>query len=163
MLDRYWQGPTHRVSPEAPVPVVDVEHTEDCPGGAANVALNVHSLGALCTLMGCTGDDAVGGALKRKLDASGVCPDFLVITDASTTLKLRVVSREQQLLRTDFDVPTSPYVARRLALGVPGQLEDANALIIADYDKGAIHDPAPIIARKSSIPSDVTTEVTRTG
>ena len=154
MLDRYWHGPTRRVSPEAPVPVVDVEHTEDCPGGAANVALNVRSLGALSTLIGCTGDDAVGQALKHKLEASGVCDDFLVSIDAPTTLKLRVVSRQQQLLRTDFEAPTSPYLARRLATMVPGQLEDANALIIADYDKGAIHDPAPIIdaARRINVP-----------
>ena len=107
MLDRYWYGPTHRVSPEAPVPVVDVEHTEDYPGGAANVALNVTSLGAGSTLLGCVGDDAAGQALKHKLDASGVCEDFIVSADASTTLKLRVVSRQQQLPRTDFEAPTS--------------------------------------------------------
>lgn len=154
MLDRYWHGATRRVSPEAPVPVVDVEHTEDCPGGAANVAVNVKSLGAGSTLLGCVGDDAPGGALKRKLDASGVCEDFIVSPDASTTLKLRVVSRQQQLLRTDFEKPTSPYLARRLAMQVPGQLEDANALIIADYDKGAVGDPAVLIeaARRANVP-----------
>ena len=135
MLDRYWHGATRRVSPEAPVPVVDVEHTEDCPGGAANVAVNVKSLGAGSTLLGCVGDDAPGHALKRKLDASGVCEDFIVSPDASTTLKLRVVSRQQQLLRTDFEKPTSASLARRLAMQVPGQLEHADALIVADYDK----------------------------
>ena len=154
MLDRYWHGPTSRVSPEAPVPVVDVEHTEDCPGGGANVALNVKSLGAMCTLLGCVGDDALGDTLKRKLDASGVCEDFIVSPDASTTLKLRVVSRHQQLLRTDFEKPTSAWLARKLAMKVPSQLEDANALIIADYDKGAIHDPAALIeaARRINVP-----------
>ena len=154
MLDRYWHGPTRRVSPEAPVPVVDVEHTEDYPGGAANVALNVTSLGAMCTLLGCVGDDAPGHALKHKLDASGVCEDFIVSPDASTTLKLRVVSRRQQLLRTDFEKPTSAWLARKLAMQVPSQLEYANALIIADYDKGAIRDPAAIIesARRINVP-----------
>ena len=154
MLDRYWHGATRRVSPEAPVPVVEVEHTEDCPGGAANVALNVKSLGAMCTLLGCVGDDALGQALKHKLDASGVCEDFIVSPDASTTLKLRVLSRRQQLLRTDFEKATSAWLAHRLAMQVPSQLEDANALIVADYDKGAISDPAALIgaARRVNVP-----------
>ena len=154
MLDRYWHGATRRVSPEAPVPVVDVERTEDCPGGAANVAVNVESLGARCTLLGCAGDDAAGQALRRKLDASGVCADFIVGADASTTLKLRVVSRRQQLLRTDFEEPASSWLARKLAMGVPDRLEHADALIVADYDKGAIREPAAIIraARRANVP-----------
>ena len=154
MLDRYWHGPARRVSPEAPVPVVDVEHTEDCPGGAANVALNVRGLGAQCTLLGCVGDDARGETLKRKLNASGVCEDLIVSPDTSTTLKLRIVSRQQQLLRTDFEQPTSAWLARKLAMQVPSQLEHADALIIADYDKGAVPDPQAIIeaARRVDVP-----------
>ena len=154
MLDRYWHGATRRVSPEAPVPVVEVERTEDCPGGGANVALNVASLGAMCTLLGCVGDDAPGYALKRKLDASGVCEDFVTSDAASTTLKLRVVSRQQQLLRTDFEKPTPQWLARKLAIKVPDQLQDAEVLIIADYDKGTILDPAPMIeaARRVNVP-----------
>ncbi len=154
MLDRYWRGPTRRVSPEAPVPVVDVEHTEDRPGGAANVALNLASLGASCTLLGCAGRDAAGDALSRKLDASGIRFDFIVAPEISTTLKLRVVSREQQLVRTDFEKPVPPEPARRLSMQALQHLEDAAVLIVSDYDKGAIQNPAPLIeaARRANVP-----------
>ena len=95
-----------------------------------------------------------GQALRQKLGASGVGEEFVVDAGASTTLKLRVLSSRQQLLRTDFEKPTPPALARELATKVPGRLDDASALIIADYDKGAIQDPAPIIdaARRVGVP-----------
>jgi len=105
MLDRYWIGDARRVSQEAPVPVVDVTHTDDRPGGAANVALNVASLGARCTLVGLVGDDEAGRKLRSALTAAGVVCDFVEVPRWPTILKLRIVSQNQQLLRTDFEEP----------------------------------------------------------
>lgn len=103
MLDRYWQGHASRISPEAPVPVVAVQSAQERPGGAANVALNVAALGAACTLIGVVGDDTEGEFLKTRLEAAGVNCQFVVIPGYSTTVKLRVVSQHQQLLRLDFE------------------------------------------------------------
>ena len=88
MLDRYWQGPAERVSPEAPVPVINVNHSEHRPGGAANVALNVVSLGAQCTLLGLVGDDDAGAELSATLTAAGVQCDFVKVPDWPTVCLL---------------------------------------------------------------------------
>ena len=145
MLDRYWHGEARRISPEAPVPVVAVSDVEDRPGGAANVALNVASLGARCTLLGCIGKDAEGAALKSILEAAGVLCDFVEIDRWATILKLRVVSQQQQLLRNDFESPVPPEAAEELASKASGHLAAAAVLIVADYDKGAVADPAALI------------------
>ena len=145
MLDRYWHGEAARISPEAPVPVVAVSDVEDRPGGAANVALNVASLGARCALLGCVGKDAEGAALKSILEAAGVLCDFIEIDGWATTLKLRVVSQQQQLLRNDFESPVPAEAAQALAAKASAHLTDAAVLIIADYDKGAVADPAALI------------------
>ncbi|MDH3644626.1 MAG: PfkB family carbohydrate kinase, partial [Gammaproteobacteria bacterium] len=97
MLDRYWSGPAHRVSQEAPVPVVHVDQVEQHPGGAANVALNIASLGARCTLVGAVGNDDAANALLETLAAAGVVCDFVRVPDWPTIVKLRVVSQNQQL------------------------------------------------------------------
>ena len=145
MLDRYWQGEARGISPEAPVPVVAVSDVEDRPGGAANVALNVASLGARCTLLGCIGKDAEGAALRSILEAAGVLCDFVEIDGWATTLKLRVVSQQQQLLRNDFESPVPAEAARALAAKAKAHLADAAVLVVADYDKGAVADPAALI------------------
>ena len=93
MLDRYWYGPTSRISPEAPVPVVKVEHNEERPGGAANVALNVAALGASAFLQGLTGQDEAADALQGKLSAVGVNADFVRVANFPTITKLRIMSR----------------------------------------------------------------------
>ena len=103
MMDRYWFGEARRISQEAPVPVVDVDSTEDRPGGAANVALNITSLGARCTLVGLVGEDDAAEKLRIKLSAAGVVFDFIPVADWSTIVKLRVISQKQQLIRTDFE------------------------------------------------------------
>ncbi len=103
MLDRYWHGETFRISPEAPVPVVNVQSAEDSPGGAANVALNVAALGAAATLVGLVGRDEAGVELETKLNAAGVLCDFEKAANKPTITKLRVVSRHQQLIRLDFE------------------------------------------------------------
>ncbi|HGV6666173.1 TPA: PfkB family carbohydrate kinase, partial [Escherichia coli] len=105
MLDRYWHGATSRISPEAPVPVVRVEQHEDRPGGAANVALNLAALGAPAFLVGVTGEDEAAASLADSLGAVGVTTRFQRIAGQPTIVKLRVMSRHQQLLRVDFEEP----------------------------------------------------------
>jgi D-beta-D-heptose 7-phosphate kinase / D-beta-D-heptose 1-phosphate adenosyltransferase len=146
MLDRYWIGAARRVSQEAPVPVVDIEHTEDRPGGAANVALNVASLGARCTLVGLVGDDEAGRTLRAVLTAAGVHCDFITVDDWPTIVKLRVVSQKQQLLRTDFEQPLPRDLTDAVAERMQEHLQEATALVLQDYDKGALADPARLIA-----------------
>ena len=132
MLDRYWFGEASRVSQEAPVPVVDVDHIEDRPGGAANVALNVVSMGARCTLIGAVGDDEAGRALEETLTAAGVTCDFLIVPDWSTIMKLRVLSQKQQLLRTDFESPLLAEQVTGLAEKLGSVLTGASAVILQD-------------------------------
>jgi D-beta-D-heptose 7-phosphate kinase/D-beta-D-heptose 1-phosphate adenosyltransferase len=145
MLDRYWLGSARRVSQEAPVPVVDVEHTEDRPGGAANVALNVASLGARCTLVGVVGDDAAAATLSAMLEAAGVACDLVVVESWPTVMKLRVVSQKQQLLRTDFEKPLPGDLSGVIAARVSAHLSGAACLVLQDYDKGALTQPGPLI------------------
>ena len=151
MLDRYWHGNAGRISPEAPVPVVAVDGVEDCPGGAANVALNVASLGAQCTLLGCVGRDAEGTALRRMLEAAGVSCDFVEVAPWATIQKVRVVSRQQQLLRGDFEAPLPAGAADALAARLPALMSNAAAVVLSDYDKGALASPTSLIeaARKA--------------
>lgn len=154
MLDRYWIGSARRVSQEAPVPVVDVDHTEDRPGGAANVALNVASLGGRCTLVGLVGDDEAARTLEAMLGAAGVICDFVVLGDWPTVLKLRVVSQNQQLLRTDFErpVPGDPSAAVRERLAA--HLDGASAVVLQDYDKGTLNHPGELVrlAAEAGVP-----------
>src|SRR5947207_8465105 len=107
MLDRYWYGGVERISPEAPVPVVAVARADERPGGAANVARNVRALGAGCRLLSITGDDAEATSLEKLLLGEHV--DCTLYRDklVNTTVKLRVISRNQQLLRIDFESPAS--------------------------------------------------------
>ncbi|MEP6657890.1 MAG: PfkB family carbohydrate kinase, partial [Betaproteobacteria bacterium] len=102
MLDRYWFGEVERISPEAPVPVVKIARMEERPGGAANVARNATALRAQSTLLSVTGADEPGAALARLLAADGVRTSFHRDPGIATTVKLRVIGRQQQLLRIDF-------------------------------------------------------------
>ncbi len=103
MLDRYWMGGVDRISPEAPVPVVAVSEVEERAGGAGNVARNITSLGGRCTLLGIVGDDEAGVKFNEITTASGVEVDLEIQKGLDTTVKLRVLSRNQQLLRADFE------------------------------------------------------------
>jgi len=157
MLDQYWAGSAERVSPEAPVPVVKVSDEDYRPGGAANVALNVVSLGARCTLIGFVGEDQPGKQLNEVLSAAGVSCHFLEIKDWPTPLKLRVMAQNQQLVRLDFEeeIPVSGE-SERLAMllnKVEKKLQDATVIILEDYDKGVLQDPGALIA--ASIKHDV--------
>ncbi len=146
MLDRYWHGPTGRISPEAPVPVVKVEQIEDRPGGAANVALNIAALGSQCDIIGITGDDEAGRILTDKLEGLSINTDFYQQSQIPTITKLRVISRNQQLIRLDFEenaaqLPTAPLLDK-LRAGV----ESAAVVILSDYAKGTLNDVSEMIS-----------------
>ena len=138
MLDRYWFGPTSRISPEAPVPIVRVDGSEDRPGGAANVALNIASLGARVTLSGLVGQDDNASLLEQALSAADIATDFQHSELAPTITKLRVMSRSQQLIRLDFeqsfgDIDTTPLTGK-----VMEGMAQADLLILSDYGKGTL-------------------------
>jgi len=154
MLDRYWIGDARRVSQEAPVPVVDVQRTEDRPGGAANVALNVASLGARCTLVGLVGADESATTLRELLEAAGVTCEWVTVDAWPTIVKLRVVSRNQQLIRTDFERPVPTDCRARVIERVAAHLNAATVMVLQDYDKGTLADPEALIAlaRDAGVP-----------
>ncbi len=154
MLDRYWHGATSRISPEAPVPVVHVSDSEERPGGAGNVALNVAALGSRATLVGVTGDDEAADTLGRRLQAAGVECDFLRLPDRPTVTKLRVISRHQQLIRLDFEAPLGEFDHGALLDRVRARLPGCGALVLSDYGKGTL---APLreliaLAREAGVP-----------
>lgn len=151
MLDRYWQGSTSRISPEAPVPVIRVGSAEDSPGGAGNVALNIAALGAAATLVGLVGTDEAGVELEARLHAAGVRCDFEKVADKPTITKLRIVSRHQQLIRLDFEEQFSEQSAAALNEKAAALLQDIDVVIISDYNKGALaHVSALIEAAKKA-------------
>ncbi|SDR80510.1 D-alpha,beta-D-heptose 7-phosphate 1-kinase /D-beta-D-heptose 1-phosphate adenylyltransferase [Halopseudomonas xinjiangensis] len=153
MLDRYWHGPTHRISPEAPVPVVKVDQIEDRPGGAGNVALNISALGAPAWLVGVTGDDEAALSLKQRLNAAGVFCDFQAHSDRPTITKLRVMSRHQQLIRLDFEERFDTDGESILA-AVRGMLDKVKVMVLSDYGKGALvnHQALIAAAREKNVP-----------
>src|SRR5262245_35358574 len=151
MLDRYWYGTAGRVSPEAPVPIVDVNAVDEKPGGAANVAINIAALGARCTLVGVVGRDDAADTIERKLSAAGVTCDLIRVDGWPTIVKLRVVAKKQQLLRADFERPFpssagGSAVLRELERRVKKHLPNGGVVVLEDYDKGTLDDPGTLIA-----------------
>jgi len=146
MLDRYWEGPTSRISPEAPVPVVKVEQVTDRPGGAGNVALNIAALGTGARLCAPCGDDANADSLQDMLAGAGVDCVLTRLAGHTTTTKLRVVSRHQQLIRLDFEKPSTEALAFPPPGKLPTLLKGCKVLVLSDYAKGALTDPGPLIA-----------------
>lgn len=154
MLDRYWFGPTSRISPEAPVPVVRVDEIDERPGGAGNVAVNVASLGAAVRLVSITGEDEAAARLGALLQARGVDARLVARKDAPTITKLRVLSRNQQLLRMDFEQACDPGAAETLGASVAALIPGAGAVILSDYGKGALARAGELIAacRAAAVP-----------
>jgi rfaE bifunctional protein kinase chain/domain len=138
MLDRYWYGSVERISPEAPVPVVSIKQSDERPGGAANVARNVRALGASCALFAIAGDDRDADSLTQLLERDGIRCMLARDKLLSTTVKLRVVSRNQQLLRIDFESPASKDARVKLLDQYLNQVKDYDAVIVSDYGKGGI-------------------------
>ena len=146
MLDRYWFGDVNRISPEAPVPVVHVQRTEERPGGAANVARNVTSLGASCRLLSVVGDDEAGRSLARLLGEERVEGSLHQDPGFTTTVKLRVVGHQQQLLRIDFErAPGNEVLAAKLD-EYQRLVDAADAVVLSDYGKGTLAHVQPMIA-----------------
>ncbi|WFQ78503.1 bifunctional D-glycero-beta-D-manno-heptose-7-phosphate kinase/D-glycero-beta-D-manno-heptose 1-phosphate adenylyltransferase HldE [Xenorhabdus sp. SF857] len=154
MLDRYWYGPTSRISPEAPVPVVKVETIEERPGGAANVAMNIASLGANSRLVGLTGIDDAARALNEKLSSVKVRCDFVSVPTHPTITKLRVLSRNQQLLRLDFEEGFQNIDAQPMLEKIQQSLPHIGALVLSDYAKGALNQIQAMIklANEANVP-----------
>ena len=145
MLDRYWTGPTGRISPEAPVPVVQIKQIEDRPGGAANVALNVATLGGQVCLAGIVGNDETAQALTKGIQALGVEVNWHCVEDKPTITKLRVMSRNQQLIRLDFEEAYAVEESVALFKKSAALLDGVGVVILSDYAKGAITDPQDFI------------------
>ena len=138
MLDRYWFGEVSRISPEAPVPVVKVERTEERPGGASNVARNASALGARVTLLSVVGDDEAGARLRALVEAEQVVACLHKDPSIPTTVKLRVIGRQQQLLRIDFETqPSRDVLADKLA-DFELLLAGCDVLVLSDYGKGGL-------------------------
>jgi rfaE bifunctional protein kinase chain/domain len=147
MLDRYWFGEVERISPEAPVPVVKIARSEERPGGAANVARNASALGAQATLLSVVGGDEAGAALLKLLEGDRVRSSLLRDPALATTVKLRVIGRQQQLLRIDFETaPSHEVLAAKLA-DYERLVHDADVVILSDYGKGGLTHIAEMIDR----------------
>ncbi len=138
MLDRYWFGDVSRISPEAPVPVVHVTRNEDRVGGAGNVARNAAALGARVTLLSVVGRDEAGQSLRTLLEAEPFEVQLHVDPDYSTITKLRVIGRQQQLLRVDFETQPGHEVLAAKLEAYAQLLADCDVVILSDYGKGGL-------------------------
>jgi rfaE bifunctional protein kinase chain/domain len=138
MLDRYWFGDVSRISPEAPVPVVKIERVEERPGGAANVARNAAALGAKVGLLSVVGSDEAGQTLAKLVAGSNIDASLYEDSQLNTTVKLRVIGRQQQLLRIDFEnSPAHEVLEAKLAEFVQ-RLPQCDVVILSDYGKGGL-------------------------
>ena len=147
MLDRYWYGAVERISPEAPVPVVRITREEERNGGAANVAYNVLTLGARASLLTVVGDDEASRKLEALVANTGIQTYFGRDTDLKTTVKLRVIGRQQQLLRMDFEnTPKTELLASQTATFIE-LLPQHQAVLFSDYGKGGLAHISDMIAR----------------
>ncbi len=146
MLDRYWFGEVSRISPEAPVPIVRIERREERLGGAANVARNAAALGAQTGLLGVVGQDEAGNAVEHMLADLKI--DSYLNRDAaiSTIIKLRVIGRQQQLLRVDFEEPPTDTVLRDKLTRFNALLPEYDVIVLSDYAKGSLVNVAEMIA-----------------
>jgi D-beta-D-heptose 7-phosphate kinase/D-beta-D-heptose 1-phosphate adenosyltransferase len=154
MLDQYWFGPTSRISPEAPVPVVSVTKSEARAGGAANVAMNLVSLGAQTTCCGIVGRDATAKDLQGLLEVEGISTALIESKQHPTITKLRVLSRNQQLIRLDTEQVYSADDAAQVVAGADKLLSRADVVILSDYAKGTLSQIGDLIAacRAKNIP-----------
>src|SRR5699024_7856132 len=146
MLDRYWFGSAKRISPEAPIPVINVQNNEDRLGGAANVALNLRSLEKDVVLAGLIGNDLEGQRFTELCHQNHIQNNVCIKDDFQTITKLRIISRQQHMLRCDFEQPhtatqlDTQYIQQLLEL-----IEQSNIVILSDYQKGFLADPQQFI------------------
>ena len=147
MLDRYWYGAVDRISPEAPVPVVRVTREEERSGGAANVAGNIAALGAQASLLAVVGDDEASQHLEALLAKTGIHTHFGRDAELKTTVKLRVIGRQQQLLRLDFENTPKNRVLADQTARFAALLGAQDAIIFSDYGKGSLAQVGDMIAQ----------------
>ncbi len=154
MLDEYWFGPTSRISPEAPVPVVRVTGSEARAGGAANVAINLASLGVPTSLTGIVGRDGNAATLAGLLRRHGIAVDFVESANRPTITKLRVLSRNQQLIRLDTEESFSADDAQHMAAALERLLPPVSVCILSDYAKGTLGQVEALIGtcRRRGVP-----------
>src|SRR6478609_1509293 len=138
MLDRYWHGAVDRISPEAPVPVVKVAREEERIGAAANVAYNVVTLGAQASFLGVVGDDEPGHRLETLLRETGIATHLKRDPGLKTTVKLRVIGRQQQLLRMDFEDEPDHEVLAQQTDAFADMVSIQDAVLFSDYGKGGL-------------------------
>ncbi|NDB00966.1 MAG: D-glycero-beta-D-manno-heptose-7-phosphate kinase, partial [Betaproteobacteria bacterium] len=151
MLDRYWYGNVERISPEAPVPVVRITREEERQGGAANVAYNVVSLGAKASLLSVVGDDEASRKLEALVAATGIETHFGRDPDLKTTVKLRIIGRQQQLLRLDFEnTPKTELLASQTA-SFARLLKEHRVVLFSDYGKGGLAHVSDMIAQARAL------------
>ncbi len=146
MLDRYWQGATSRLSPEAPVPVVHVLECDNRPGGAGNVAINIAELGAQVILDGLVGNDEAGRQLLDALQRDNIDCRFTLADDVATVTKMRVLSRHQQLIRLDFEEPHSHTATAELLERFARAVHEVDVVVLSDYAKGTLSQINQMIA-----------------
>ena len=154
MLDRYWFGEVERISPEAPVPVVRVARREDRLGGAAHVARNVAALGGHVTLVGVLGADEAGDSVRRLSTEAGIQADLIADPSLHTTLKMRVLGRQQQLLRVDFEQHPEQAALDSVDAALARHLANHDIIVLSDYAKGVLTRVESLIAlaRAAGIP-----------
>ncbi len=145
MLDRYMFGTTSRISPEAPVPVVHIQETDDRPGGAANGAVNLARLGVSTRLLGVVGQDAAADSLQEIMKARGIRCEFQRVDDRPTVTKTRVQSRGQQLVRLDQE-NASAMPGGAMTSALKKAIDGADAVVLSDYGNGTLGDVAAMIS-----------------
>ncbi len=144
MLDRYWMGQVNRISPEAPVPILDVNNSVDKPGGAANVAKNLSDFGMDVTLIGLTGKDEASQKISNLLSNTNINYKPLVDSKIRTTVKLRVIDKNQQLMRIDHEDKNLSKIVSKSYKDIDNTMHLFDGIIISDYDKGMVK---PIIKK----------------
>lgn len=143
MLDRYWWGDVRRISPEAPVPVVELRNSTYSPGGAANVAVNIAGLGAQPLLFGVTGDDTEANQLKTAIESAGVTTAHIMsVVGRPTTVKTRLVAHSQHVARIDHETKNDiDAVCEESFLSeLTHHIDDSDAIVVSDYAKGLLTD-----------------------
>ncbi len=150
MLDRYWYGEVERISPEAPVPVVRVQREEDRLGGSANVAYNVFSLGAKASLLSVVGEDEASQQLEALLRKTGIEPYFGRDADLKTTVKLRIIGRQQQLLRADFEAHPQREILASQTARFSQLIPSHQAILFSDYGKGGLAHVQDMISKAAA-------------
>ena len=151
MLDNYWQGIVNRISPEAPVPVVRVENEESRLGGAGNVAVNAASLGSHTHLLGLVGNDSIADNIEDLLRDNNVQFYLQRVSGCKTISKLRILSRNQQLLRLDCEDNFSGWNAVQFQNEFLSTLSNVNVVILSDYGKGALRDSSTLIQAANAL------------